>query len=523
MRLPRPLPPVTLRGRLIAGLLVLLACACAAVGVVSVLALDRSLLEGLDRQLATSRGRYASSLEHSQGDTRGQSAGTFGARLVAGVVTQCGVVAPQRDTDDISAPGARLTLSAADTAALAALPADGRGRTVRLSWLGDYRLMAVPGLDGDTLVTGLPLVEAESTVHRLEAVEAAVFAVALVLTGVAGALWVGVSLRPLRRVAATARGVTELPLADGAVELPQGVPYTDPRTEVGQVGASFNRMLAHVGDALARRHASEQRLRRFAADASHELRTPLAAIRGHSELARRHPGPVPPEVRHALERVQAESVRMGHLVDDLLLLARLDAGRPLRREEVDLTRLVLDAAGDARVAGPDHRWRLELPEEPVTVAGDADRLHQVLTNLLDNARTHTPGGTTVLVRVGPPASGPSVSGLLSDGMPVSGLPLDGLPATGGPWVELSVADDGPGIPEELRGEIFERFVRADLGRSRASGGTGLGLAIVRAVAGAHGGSVEVESRPGRTVFRLLLPAFRGDLPAPETLPSGTPT
>lgn len=163
--------------------------------------------------------------------------------------------------------------------------------------------------------------------------------------------------------------MTELPLADGEVELPRGVPYTDPRTEVGQVGASFNRMLDHVGDALARRHASEQRLRRFAADASHELRTPLAAIRGHSELARRHPGPVPPEVRHALERVQAESVRMGHLVDDLLLLARLDAGRPLRREEVDLTRLALDAAGDARVAGPEHRWRLELPEEPVTISG----------------------------------------------------------------------------------------------------------------------------------------------------------
>jgi two-component system OmpR family sensor kinase len=472
--------PITLRGRLIAGLLALLACACAAVGVASVLALDGSLLQGLDHQLYTAKGRFAASLEHSMGDTRGQSTGTFGARLVDGVVTQSGVVTPQRDADDVSATGATLTLSAGDAAALAALPADGQGRTVQLSWLGDYRLMAVRGLDGDTLVTGLPMVEAEAIVHRLEAVEAIVFAVALVVTGVAGALWVGVSLRPLRRVATTARGVTELPLADGEVALPQGVPYTDPRTELGQVGAAFNRMLEHVGDALARRHASEQRLRTFAANASHELRTPLAAIRGHSELARRHPGPVPPEVRHALDRIQAESVRMGHLVDDLLLLARLDAGRPLRREEVDLTRLVLDGAGDARVAGPDHQWRLELPEEPVTVLGDADQLHQVLTNLLDNARTHTPGGTTVTVRVGPPAGG-------------------------GPWVELSVADDGPGISEEFRAEIFERFVRADLGRARASGGTGLGLAIVRAVVGAHGGSVEAESRPGRTVFQILLP------------------
>jgi two-component system OmpR family sensor kinase len=464
------MPPVSLRGRLTAGLLVLLACACAAVGVASVLALDRFVLDGLDHQLYASGGGYAASLEHSQGDTRGQSRGTFGARLVASTITQAAVVAPQRDADDTSANGATLTLSPGDTSALAALPADGKGHTVRLSWLGDYRLMAVPGQDGDTLVTGLPLVAAENTVHRLEAVDAVVFAAALLVTGVAGALWVGVSLRPLRRVAATARGVTQLPLADGEVALPRGVPYTDPRTEVGQVGAAFNRMLEHVGDALARRHASEQRLRRFAADASHELRTPLAAIRGHSELARRHPGPVPAEVRHALDRVQAESVRMGHLVDDMLLLARLDAGRPLRREEVDLTRLVIDAAGDARVAG----YR--------------DRLHQVLTNLLHNARTHTPAGTTVMVRVGPSADGE-------------------------PWWELSVADDGPGIPEEVRGEIFERFVRADLGRSRASGGTGLGLAIVRAVVGAHDGSVEVESRPGRTVFRILLPAVDGGVPS----------
>ncbi|MEV6980643.1 HAMP domain-containing sensor histidine kinase [Sphaerisporangium sp. NPDC051017] len=487
--------PATMRGRLIAGLLVLLACACAAVGVASVLALGRSLHAGIDRQLAQAGGRFAASLEHSAaqpgkdryaagGDTRAQAAGTFGARVLNGTVTHAGVVSPRRDMDDVSAAGAVPTLSAEDRAKLAGLPADGRGRSVKLSWLGDYRLMAVPGADGDTLVTGLPLVEAEGIVHRLQAVEGVVFAVALVVTGVAGALWVGAALRPLRRVAATARDVTGLPLADGEVALPDGVSYTDPRTEVGQVGAAFNRMLEHVGDALARRHAVEQRLRTFAADAGHELRTPLAAIRGHAELARRHPGPVSPEVGRALDRIQAESVRMGRLVEDLLLLARLDAGRPLLRDEVDLTRLVLDATGDARVAGPDHRWRLDLPEEPVMVRGDADRLHQVLANLLDNARRHTPAGTTVLITVLVRAAA----------------------AADGTRVELSVTDDGPGFPEELAGEIFERFVRADQGRSRASGGTGLGLAIVRAVVAAHGGSAEAESRPGRTVFRILLPA-----------------
>ncbi|GII78623.1 sensor histidine kinase [Sphaerisporangium rufum] len=503
--------PVTLRGRLIAGLLVLLAAACAAVGAASVIALNRSLMEGLDRQLAADGGRFAASLEHAgehrerpgddddlytgEGDSRGQAPGTLGARLVAGRVTHADMV-PWRGRHDVLPAGrAPRALSAADAATLAGLAADGRPRTVGLAELGDYRVAAVRGDDGDVLVTGLPLHEAEETVRRLEMVELAVFAAALLATGVAGALWVGVSLRPLRRVAATAGVVAGLPLADGEVALPGGVPHADPRTEVGQVGAAFNRMLEHVGAALARRHESEQRLRRFAADASHELRTPLAAIRGHAELARRHPGPVPPEVRHALDRVQAESVRMGRLVDDLLLLARLDAGRPLRREEVDLTRLAIDATGDARAAGPEHRWRLELPEEPVTVTGDADRLHQVLVNLLNNARIHTPPGTTVTV---------SVAG----------------PGRGRDHAELSVADDGPGVPAEFQHEVFDRFARADRGRARASGGTGLGLAIVQAVAHAHGGTVALDGVPGRTVFTVTLPASPDpSRPAEQTGPS----
>jgi two-component system, OmpR family, sensor kinase len=297
------------------------------------------------------------------------------------------------------------------------------------------------------------------------------------------------SLRPLRRVTATAAGVARLPLASGEVAMPAPVPDTDPRTEVGQVGAALNRMLGHVGDALARRHASEERLRQFAADASHELRTPVANVRGHAELALRHPGPVPAEVRHALERIQSESQRMSTLVDDLLLLARLDAGRPLARDPVDLTRLVLDATDDARAAGPDHRWTLELPEEPVTVTGDEHRLRQVVANLLANARTHTPPGTEVALRraarIGPTEQAEQAE-----------------------QTELTVADDGPGIPEALQAEVFERFARADHSRSRAAGNTGLGLAIVRAVVAAHGGTVEVASSPGRTVFRVVLPGAR---------------
>jgi two-component system, OmpR family, sensor kinase len=296
---------------------------------------------------------------------------------------------------------------------------------------------------------------------------------------VLGTGFVRLSLRPLRRVAATATRVTELPLASGDVTLPDRVPDADPRTEVGQVGLAFNRMLGHVESALARRAASESRLRRFAADASHELRTPLAAIRGYAELARRHPGPIPDDIHRALSRVESESSRMTVLVDELLLLAQLDAGRPLAKEPVDLTRLAIDATSDARAASPAHRWQLELPGEPVQVEGDEHRLHQVLANLMSNAAKHTPPGTTVTVAV----------------------TTDEEPGT----VRLSVTDDGPGIPEDLQPALFERFVRGDSARSGAGASTGLGLAIVQAVTTAHGGSVGVTSRPGRTSFVITLP------------------
>ena len=283
-------------------------------------------------------------------------------------------------------------------------------------------------------------------------------------------------LRPLHRVTEHASAVARLPLASGEVAMPRPLPDTDPRTEVGQVAAALNHMLGHVEDALVRRQAGEERLRHFAADASHELRTPVANIRGHAELALRHRGPVPADIRHALERIQSESQRMTHLVDDLLLLARLDAGRPLEHEQVDLTRLVLDAVDDARAAGPGHRWVLDLPEEPVLVPGDAHRLQQALGNLLANARTHTPAGTEVTVALTSDADG----------------------------ARLTVSDNGPGIPAELQPEVFARFVRADQARSRSTGSTGLGLAIVHAIVTAHHGTVEVTSRPGRTAFRVTL-------------------
>ncbi|MDR3032187.1 MAG: HAMP domain-containing histidine kinase [Kitasatospora sp.] len=483
-RLPRPR---TLRARLTAGLVVLLALSCAAVGVAAVVELNGFLTRRLDQQLRDVGQRFPASLEYGlklpdhdgdeHGDTRRQPAGTFGARLVKGAVTNAAVVRSGSDTTGLSAP-----LSARDERTLAAVTADGRGHSVRLSSLGEYRLMAAGGTDGDVLITGLPLEPVESVVHRLELVAVVVFGAALAVTGVAGAVWVRWSLRPLSRVAATATRVSELPLASGEVTLPPRAPAADPRSEVGQVATAFNHMLGHVENALTKRHASEERLRSFAADASHELRTPVASVRGHAELALLHPGPVPPEVSRALERIAAESARMGEMVDDLLRLARLDAGRPLERCPVDLTRLVLDAVTDARAAGPGHRWTMELPEEPLEVTGDGHRLHQMLANLLANARLHTPAGTKVTVSL----------------------------ETEGATVVLTVRDDGPGVPEEIQPGVFERFTRADHRRrpEHEGGGAGLGLSIVAAVVEAHKGSVALTSRPGATAFTVRLPVGR---------------
>jgi two-component system OmpR family sensor kinase len=232
------------------------------------------------------------------------------------------------------------------------------------------------------------------------------------------------------------------------------------------------------------------RVRQFVADASHELRTPLASIRGYAELTRRGREEVGPDTRHALGRIESEAGRMTLLVEDLLLLARLDAGRPLQFEQTDLIPLVVDTISDARAAGMDHNWRLDLPDEPALVSGDAARLQQVLINLLGNARKHTEPGTTVTARV----------------------------QRRGPWMCVDVEDNGQGIPDDLLPHVFERFARGDSSRSRASGSTGLGLAIVQAVATAHGGAVTVDSVPGRTVFTVHLPALGPQTPhpAPET-------
>jgi two-component system OmpR family sensor kinase len=459
------------------GILLLLAVLCVGIGTASTLAVKQFLTDQLDDSLRSAAQRNEGSLlsgHRPDGFGAGQAFGT----LIA-VQDANGVRAGEVLLADNTGQPTNKFLTDEQLAVVTAVPDDNHYHSISVPGFGDYRVVAHIRAEA-TIVTGLPLGSVNDTVWRLITIELAVGGSALVLAATAGTLIVGRTLSPLRRVAATARRVTELPLARGDVDLSVRVPPedTDSRTEVGQVGAALNRMLGHVGEALAFRHASETRVRQFVADASHELRTPLAAIRGYAELTRRGREAVPDDVARALTRIEAQSQRMTLLVDDLLLLARLDSGRPLERESVQLSRLVVDSVGDAHATGPDHTWRLTLPEEPVTVTGDRARLQQVLGNLLTNARVHTPAGTTVTTSLS-----------VADG-----------------WATLAVADDGPGIAEELRGEIFERFVRGDSSRSRGAGSTGLGLAIVAAVVEAHGGHVEVDShRPGGTVFRVHLP------------------
>ena len=405
----------------------------------------------------------------------------------------------------------QITLSAADKATLGAItpsqmpgpggppaPTYTKNLTSADSGGEAYSLTVAADPSGATYVTGLSLSGVHDLLKDVALAEIGVFGGVLVLAGVLGTVWVRLSLRPLRRVAATASRVAELPLESGEVAMPRGVPDTDPGTETGQLGLAFNRMLGRVETALRRRAASEARLRRFAADASHELRTPLAAIRGYAELGLLHPGDSPETVTHALGRVLSESTRMSVLVDDLLLLARLDAGRPLNTDPVDMTRLAIEATSDAQVARPDHRWVLELPDDPVQVRGDEHRLHQVLANLLSNAGRHTPEGTTVTV---------AVSDTLPPGEPGAGedsAQHGDIPAE--PRVVLTVTDNGPGIPGGLLPDLFERFTRADTARTHAidAASTGLGLAIVDAVVAAHEGAVLVTSWPGMTRFTIVL-------------------
>jgi two-component system OmpR family sensor kinase len=333
----------------------------------------------------------------------------------------------------------------------------------------------IPG--GDILVVALPLSGEQQTLDRLLNIELAVTGGALILAGLIGWWMVRVGLRPLSAIERTAAAISQ-------GELGRRVPGETPKTEVGRLARVINSMLGRIEGAFAAREAtlsdlrrSEGTLRRFVSDASHELRTPLAAVSAYAELFERGANQRPEDLTRVIAGIRAETARMGHLVDDLLLLARMDEGRPLERVQVELVGLAAEAVHAAAAVGPE--WELQLEaSEPVEVVGDPARLRQVIDNLLANVRAHTPPGTTAKVKV--------------DRMDDR--------------VVLRVADDGPGIPPEEAERLFERFYRADQSRSRSSGGSGLGLSIVWAIVSAHGGTVSASPGDGGgSVFTVTLP------------------
>ncbi len=339
-----------------------------------------------------------------------------------------------------------------------------------------YRVRA-SSLGGGQLIVALPLDQAEKTLHHQARVDFAVTVLALIGVGLLGWWLVRLSLRPLEEMEKTAAAIAE-------GDLTLRVPGDHDPTEVGRLARTLNVMLTRIQDAFAARDTterqlrqSEERLRRFVADASHELRTPVAAVGAYAELFERGAASRPEDLARVLAGIRSETVRMGELVEDLLLLARLDEGRPLEQQPVELVGLVAEAVGAATAVGPDWPVRFEA-SHTVEVVGDAARLRQVVDNLLANVRAHTPRGTVTVVRVGA--------------------------RTGSGVIEVS--DNGPGLPAETEGRVFERFYRADPSRSRQNGGAGLGLAIVAAIVAAHGGTVAASAGPGGgATFTVWLP------------------
>ena len=525
-------PPRSLRTRLVVGVLGLVLVMAAVMSSFSTVSLRHTLMARTDSQLMaaaqraadkrhdlTQEAKKASDEAAQEGtenpgdqpdgdpgkqgvppglDAAGQSTGTL-TLITAQTSASSSEAAAYIDKD-----GHYAAISKEDCRLLLSEATEDHPVTVQLHHLGSYRVVATRDeASGSTVITGLSLEGDKGLIRTQLLIELAVALVGALVVALAGRTMVRSSLAPLERVARTAHRVASQPLERGEVSIEDRVDKADldSSAEVGQVGGALNTLLGHVESALGARQRSETQVRQFVADASHELRTPLASIRGYTELIRREgaDADLPEEATYALERVHSESVRMTALVEDLLLLARLDAGRELRREEVDLVGLLVDTVADARAAGPDHDWRLDLAvleppadatadeaedflPEPPLVIGDEARLRQVVVNLLANARVHTPAGSHVTTTL----------------------------ARERDTLIVRIHDDGPGIAPDVRNRLFERFARGDSSRERRTGSTGLGMSIALAIVQSHGGSIDVDSSTAPedhgTTFTVRLPA-----------------
>ncbi len=446
----------TLRARLSALSVLLVAVGLLVAGVATHYALNSFLVDRVDQQLSGAYDAGFRAAAHPDLESARELSFSVPPRSFAVLVT----------------PGRPVQGTFLGTKRPGWIPGAARGAPDGNSTTHGYRLRSVdvPGPTPARLIVGVPLSDTNSTLNRLTVLELLVGGAVLVLVGGMAYLLVRRELRPLRRIEATAGAIA-------AGDLSQRVEEQNPATEVGRLGLALNAMLTQIEAAFRAREASEHRLRRFVADASHELRTPLTSVRGYAELFRRGAAQRPQDLELAMGRIEAEAERMGVLVEDLLLLAKLDQGRPLEHEPVDVAATAQEMVDDHRLLHPE--WPITFDDgAPVVVSGDAARLRQAIGNLLANARAHTPPGTPVAVRV----------------------------ARDGDAAVIEVADRGPGVPDELADRVFERFVRADESRTRASGGAGLGLAIVSAIAEAHGGRAElVRPADGGATFRIRVP------------------
>ena len=499
--------------QLAVGVSVLVMAVLIAVGTASVVSLRASVLGIIDAQLAGAANACIESVEKYRSTagpdgelpppgsmkplTRliGQAPGNVVALLRDGAVVDSALFG---DGDAQPAP-------AEATAAIAKLSwTDPGPHTVELPGLGWYRMTGQPGGPNEILVTGVSRAPAWDAMIQETAVVSGMVALAVLVTAVCTIAIVRFALRPLRRVAATAAAVADLPLdGDNHTIAPRvAVTDTDPRSEVGMVGVTLNRLLDHVERSLGDVAASNRRMRQFITDASHELRTPLAAIHGYAELTRQDSDVLPETTEYSLARIESEAQRMSDLVSNLLLLARLDEGQDRQITDVDVTELVVDAVNDAAVSAPTHHWPTRVPDGAVWVRADRAQLHQALANLLSNARVHTPAGTTVTTSIATGRGDADVFG-------------------GEPFVAMTVADDGPGIDAAVLPHLFGRFVRADTSRSRETGSFGLGLSIAASIVESHGGTISAESRSGSTSFTIRLHAATAPLSSQDPAPASS--
>lgn len=487
--------PWSLQRKLVVAMTTVMAVVLLVVGVVCVVTLRASVTTVVDKQLAGSMAAFSHSVDKYRNGSEGakpgsdpkyvkpltefggQAPGTVIVLIDSGVVTDSAVFS---DSEPVS-----LNSDAVRQIETSALTS-GQRQNADIEGLGSMRVESLTHNENQTLVTGLSMSAANDAVVRESMVVLILALAALITTVISTVLVVRFAFKSLSRVVATAKKVTALPLGAGDVVLNVRVAEsdTDRRTEVGKVGEALNHLLSHVGDALAVRAATDRRMRQFVTDASHELRTPLAAIQGYAELTRQDSDNLPEMTEYALARIEAESKRMSALVAGLLLLARLDEGQDLHTTMVDFTDLLVNAVNDARVSGPSHRWVVHVPEPAVVVSGDSERLHQLIANLLSNARVHTPPGTTVIATLT----------TITD-------------KYGAVAADLAIGDDGPRIAPDLLDTMFQRFVRGDKARSRETDSTGLGLAIVSSIVDAHVGEVSVESTMEGKTFRVRLPAI----------------